>query len=432
MSWSKIPMALRIAALATVAIAILLLAAYPFPSATIAPRFWMFRVGLAYAAKGFAIYGALELAGLLRAKAAVGAKLAAAGWATTIAIGFVQVGVSMAGAWRDPIGTTLQWLWWVAMLAVGIGFAITAFRRPVIAIVGAVMWLAIERPPIVEDWLWKHLLDHRDAQFAINIGHLVLQAAIVLVLAAVAVGDVPNGFAIRDPQRIRWGHTKIANALWLRVIAISALPLVTLMIMGSQNSASFKAVGYAMIVAGFINAVSFLGVGLGALDAARSNQVDLHRTPFFLGAAGSLWCAGVTLFQLPELYETLFGDHSGFLAERNSDTAAAFAIVLPLVAAAGIVMWTVGVSGFAARRERLDLSARAQRTAVWFVVLSAASVGVSQGLLPDARSDGSVLLLLVLALACGFAAIVNALRLARDTAELANVEQPTVPTATML
>src|ERR1700712_5766974 len=95
-------MALRIAALATIALAVLLLAAHPFPSATIAPRFWMFRLGLSYAAKGFAVYGALELAGLLRAKAAVGAKLAAAGWATTIAIGFVQVGVSMAGGGGGP------------------------------------------------------------------------------------------------------------------------------------------------------------------------------------------------------------------------------------------------------------------------------------------------------------------------------------------
>ena len=432
MSWSKIPMALRIAALSTIGIAILLLAMHPFPSIAVTPRFWMFRVGLGYAAKGFAIYGTLELAGLLRARAAIGAKLAAAGWAATILIGCIEVGVSVAGAWRDPIGVTLQWVWWVAMLAVGVGFAIAAFRRPVIAIAGAVVWLVINRPPLLEEWVWKHTLDHPYAQMAVSTAGFVLQAAVVLVLAAVAVGNVPAGFVVRDPQRIRWGHTRIANALWLRVIAISALPVVTLMIMGSQNSASFKAIGYTMIAAGGVNAVSFLLAGLGMLDAARANVAELRRTPFYLGAAATLWCGGVTLYQLPELYQSIFGDRSGFLAERSADTASAFTIVLPLVAAAGIVLWTTGVGGLALRRERLDLSERATRTAMWFVALSGAGLGVTQGLLPEARSDSSALLLLLLALACGLVAIVNAARLARDTAELGNIEQATLPTATML
>lgn len=425
-------MALRIAALATTGLAVVLLSMHPFPSVAAAPRFWMFRIGLGYAAKGFAIYGALELAGLLRARAAIGAKLAAAGWAATIAIGCVEAGVSMAGAWRDPIGVTLQWLWWVAMLAVGVGFAIAAFRRPLIAIAGGAVWLVVNRPPIVEEWVWKYSINHHDAQVAIMTAGFVLQAAVVLVLAAVAVGDVPAGFVIRDPQRIRWGHTKIANALWLRVIAVSALPLVTLMIMGSQNTASFKAIGYAMVAAGAINALSFLGVGLGMLDAARANQAELRRTPFYLGAAATLWCAGVQLYQLPELYESLFGDHSGFLAERTADTASAFAIVLPLVAAAGIVLWTTGVGRLALGRDRIDLSERASHTAMWFVALTGASLGIAQGLLPEARSDGSVLLLLLLTLVCGVVALVSAARLARDTAELGDVAQATLPTATML
>jgi hypothetical protein len=280
--------------------------------------------------------------------------------------------------------------------------------------------------------MWRQLVDHPDAQFWIYIAQLVLQGASVLVLAAIAAGDVPAGFAIRDPQRIRWGHTKIANALWLRMIAIAALPLVTMAVLGGHDGGSFKALGYAMIGAGFINVVSFLAFGLGALDAARANEPDQRRAPFYLAAAGSLWCAGVTLYQLPMLYQTMFGEHSGFLAERNEEMASAFAIVIPLVAAAAIVVWTTGAGGLAFRRERLDLSERAHRTAIWYVVLTAASLAVSQWLIPEARSDGSALLLLMLALACGSVAVVNAASLAGDTAELGNVEQAVIPTATML
>ncbi|HET9988664.1 MAG TPA: hypothetical protein VFQ65_09085 [Kofleriaceae bacterium] len=432
MSWSKIPMALRIAALVMFATAVIIAVAQPFSALAIAPRFWLFRAGLGYVAIGFAIYGALELAGLLRGRAALGAKLAAAGWASSIVINLVGSVLAMTGSWEDQIGRTMQWIWWVAMLAIGCGLALAALRRPFAAIAGALVWLVIERPPVFDAWMWRQLVDHPDARLAIFVAQLVLKGAVVLGLAAVAAGGVPDGFVIRDPQRIRWGHTKIANALWLRVIAISALPLVTLVVMGSHDGKRLEALGYAMIAAGFVNVLSFLGFGLGALDAARANHPDLRRTPFFLGAAGSLWCAGVTLYQLPELYQVMFGDRSGFLAERGQDMVSAFVIVLPLVAAAAIVMWTIGAGGFALHRERLDLSERAQRTALWFVVLTAASVAVSQWLLPEARSDGSSFLLLVLALVCGVVAIVNAASLARDTAELANVEQATIPTATML
>jgi len=431
-SWSKIPLALRIAAFATLGIAVANLVVHPFHEVAIGPRYALFRAGLIYAAKCFAVYGAVELAGLLHARAALGAKLAALGWTVTIVLGFVEVIVGVAGAFREPVAVTMQWVWWAGMLAVGVGLAIAASRRPALAIAGVVLWLLAERPPIFDNWMWKQLSAHYDARVIVITAQRVLEAALMIVLASVAVGDVPDGFVVRDPQRIRWGHTKIANALWLRVIAISALPVVTLAIIGSHNSASGKALGYAIVVGGAINSLSFLGIGLGALDAARANHPDLQRTPFYLGAAGSLWCAGVTLYQLPDLHEMLFGDHSGFLAERTADAASAFAILLPLVASGAIVMWTVGVAGLAVRRERLDLSERAHRTGMWFVILWVANLGVTQWLLPEARSDSSALLLLLLALACGLAAIINAARLARDTAELGNVEQATIPTATLV
>ena len=432
MSWSKIPVALRIAAVATLVLAIASLVVSAFPDLAIAPRYWIGRSGFAYMAKGLAIYGALELAGLVRTRAAVGAKLAAAGWAATIALGFAQTFVAMTGSWKEPIYTTLQWVWWISLIAVGAGLVITAWRRPIIAIAGGVLWLAAERPPVFDNWMWPQLLNHPDARLVVSTAQLVLQAASVLLLAAAAVGDVPDGFVIRDLQRVRWGHTRIANALWLRVIAVSALPLVTLMIMGSQSAASFKALGYAMVVAGLVNAVSFLGVGFGVLDTLRGNQPEIPRFPLYLAAAGALWCAGVTLYQVPELYDSLFGEHSGFLAERTQDEASAFAILLPLVASAAIVLWTIAVGAFAVRRENFGLSGRAHRTGMWFVILWVANLGVMQWLLPEARSDGSVMLLLLLALACGLVAIVNAARLARDTAELANVPQATIPTATVL
>jgi hypothetical protein len=175
-----------------------------------------------------------------------------------------------------------------------------------------------------------------------------------------------------------------------------------------------------------------LAFGLGALDAARSNHPDLRRGAFYVAAAAALWCAGVMLYQVPELYHRLFSDPADFPYDTARIVIEAFEYLLPLVALAGIAAWTVGVDGFATRRERLDLAERAQRTVVLFIVLSFASFAVTKWLLPDARTDGSKMLVMLVAVVCGAVAFFNAARLAGDTAELGNVEESKIPTATAL
>jgi hypothetical protein len=430
-SWSKIPLALRIAVVLVLALAALAIGGRWIPSYTSSERFYLARAGGTFAARCFAAVGLLELAALLRGRAALGARLAAAGSASTIAITVITNVISMRESWADASVTTFQWLWWAATLALGVGLVLAALRRPVVAIGAGVLWLAMARPPVFESWFWKQLIDHPDARYAITCTQLVLQGAIVLLLAGVAVADVPDGFAIREPQRIRSGLARIAGALWLRLIALVIIPLVTIVVMGGDGH-NLEALSYTTVAAGFVAMVGFLGLGLGALEVARSNRAELHRTPFYAAAAGSLWCAGVTLYQLPQLYRMWFAERTSFLGERAEAIAGAFPLVLPLVAAVALVAWAIGVERLAIQRQRIDLSERAQRTAIWFVLLSFANVAIMQWLLPEARSDGAAMLVLLLALVCGVVALVGAASLARDTAELGNVEQQTIPTATML
>jgi hypothetical protein len=430
-SWSKIPIALRIAALVMIVVGLFGIIDRWVTSFEYSEEWFLCRTAVAFALKAFGIYGALELVGLMRARAALGARLAAAGWVALIVLSIADVVMRMNETWFASAHVAINWLWWASMLAIGAGLVIAALRRPAIAIAGGVVWLAIVRPPVVDASLWR-LVDYQlETRLLIIAIQLVVQAAVILVLASVAVGDVPDGFAIRDPKRIHWGLTRIENALWLRLIAVALVPILTIVLVGERDH-GISVVGYAMIGAGFVNVVALLCFGLGALDAARSNHPDLRRTPFYVAATGALWCAGVTLHQVPELYRVMFGDHTSYFGDRAEAIAGAFGLVVPLVALAAIVAWTVGVGGFAIRRERLDLSERAQRTAILFVVLSAANLVVLHWLLPEARSDGSAVLVLLVALVCNMAALTSAARLAGDAAELGNVDQHTIPTATMV
>jgi hypothetical protein len=393
---------------------------------------FLFRYGCSFVVKGFALYGALELATLMRGRAALGARLAAVGWAAGLVLSLVQVALSLNQSWRESAIPTLQWAWWAAMVSIGSGLVIAAARKPSVAIAGAVLWLLTSaRPPIVEEYLWKYLLNHTTLDTLVYIANIALEGLAIGLLAAAAVGDVPEGFAVRDSQRVRWGMTKISASLWLRLIAVGVVPLVTMATLGDHDH-SVEAVGYTMIGALAVNAVAMLAFGLGALDAARSNHPDLRRGAFYVAAAAALWCGGVMLYQVPELYHRLFTEPGDFPYDTARIVVEAFEYLLPLVALAAIAAWTVGVDGFATRRERLDLAERAQRTAVLFIVLSFASFAVTKWLLPDARTDSSKMLVMLVAVVCGAFAFFNAARLAGDTAELGNVEDSKLPTATVL
>jgi len=431
-SWAKIPLALRIAICMNgvfIAIALMSPAVHTFEGAE---ELSLFRDGCALMVEGFALYGVLELAKLLPRRAAFGARLAAVGWTAAILLMLVHVGLSLDPSWRESATPTIGWVWWGAMLAVGGGLVIAAARKPSVAIAGGVLWLVmVARPPVIQVWIFKQLMNDLTLWSLVNLAGYALQGVAVGLLAGAAVGGVPDGFIVRDPQRVRWGLTKIAGSLWLRLIAMAIVPIVTMVTLGDRAHA-IEAVGYTVVGAGVVNGLAMLGFGLGALDAARSNHPDLRRGAFYVAAAAALWCAGVMLHQVPELYRRIFSDPDNYPYERSRVIVEAFEYLLPMVAAAAVAAWTVGVDGFATRRERLDLSERAQRTAVLYIVLSFASYAVSRWLLPDARTDGSRMLVMLVALICGVVALLNAARLASDTAELGNVEQPSIPTATIV
>jgi hypothetical protein len=67
-----------------------------------------------------------------------------------------------------------------------------------------------------------------------------------------------------------------------------------------------------------------------------------------------------------------------------------------------------------------------------FVLLQAANLAVMTWMLPEAHSNGSGIMILLLALGCSLASIVMFARLARDAAALVESSGATLPTATML
>jgi len=188
--------------------------------------------------------------------------------------------------------------------------------------------------------------------------------------------------------------------------------------------------GYGGLFATCLGILSLAWFGFGALETARSQHEAVRRGAFVAAAAGSLWCAGVTLHQVPDLYGMLVGRSP--MWGRESSFATMFPYLLPLVATASIIAGALAVSGFASRRGHLELEARGQRTAVLVGLMQLIAIGLTVWCLPEARSTSSFLLLTLMALVCGLIAIVSVARLARDAAYAVEAPPPELPSAQLL
>jgi len=154
----------------------------------------------------------------------------------------------------------------------------------------------------------------------------------------------------------------------------------------------------------------------------------VNRAGFLVAAAASLWCAGVGLYQLQDLYiqfqRPTYWEHASY--------ATMFPYVVPVVATLSIIAGALAIAGFAKRRENLLLAARAERTAILVGVTQLLTLGILGYLLPEAHGTSSFLLLTLMALTLGLIAIVNAARLICDAAVVVETAPPTIPTAQLL
>ena len=426
-----VPLALRVAILAHLFDTLLSFVLFTKPyDSQYAVRIALFTNGVSFMADAFALYGSLELARQLVGRASVGAKLMAFGWFVSVVMSVIVVATRMSSDfdWLRSISAYLGWSWFVAKLCIAIGLALAAWNRPMLAVVGTLVFLAAVHPPVIEHWFSQQVGEsYKYVRFVLQVANAVM----MLVLVITAVVDLPADFVMREPQRAKAGLARMSNSLWMRVCALVVVPLLTLVMVSGDGAGADKVLGYAGLFAAGVNILSFIGFGIGALEVARSRHPDVRSGPFLAAAAGSLWCAGVSLHQIPGLWGTISGHDSARYFGEN--LAKLFPYALPIVAALAIIAAALAIAGFARRRENLELVGRGERTAILVGLLQLLSLGTLAYLVPEARSTTSLMLLILMALVFGLIAVVNAARLASDTAEVVDVAPgPVIPSATVL
>jgi hypothetical protein len=429
--WAAIPLAFRVGVIASVSSTVALVL-----SSKLAPEYERmekvqlasFGVGLVY--QVFVLVGTLELSRLLVGRAALGAKIVAAGSGLALAMSLLNVALRAKEGLMHDYVAYYQWVWFAVAMVSAIGLAIMVWRIPVLSIAVVVMVVLINRPPPVEKWLFDHLREHLDALSYLRTGMRLLHPALLLGVTLVAIADLPEGFTMPEPQRARIGLDRMAAAMWLRVVGLIVLPFLTVILVAGDGVGTDRILGYGTLIGMGLSILSLTWFGVGALDVARSHHEAVRRGAFVAAAAVSLWCAGVMLQQVPDLYGALVGREPTW--GRDIGYATMFPYLLPLVAAASIIAGALAISGFANRRGHLELGARGERTAVIVGLMQLFAIGVTTWCLPEARSTSSVLLLLLMALACGLIAIVNMAHLARDAAYAVEAPPPVLPSAQLL
>jgi hypothetical protein len=429
--WRMIPMALRVA-LVTFAVnaLVMLIATSQHLHFATSMKLVLLTSGTSFMAEAFALYGTLELTKLLTGRAALGAKIAAFGWFVSIVVTFVMIASRFSSDIESmrSFSSYISWGWFFAKTCIAVGLVVAAWKRPPLAVACLVVCVIVNRPPALEHWFTG--LVGESIKY-VHYGLQPLYAAALLALVIIAVAGLPDDFVMREPQRAERGLDWMASSLWLRVCALVVVPLLTLMMVAGDGRGAEKILGYGALIAAGVNIMSFAWFGLGSLEVARSRHLEVRSGPFLVAAAGSLWCAGVSLHQLPDLYSALTG-HSRYSFSSADNFAAMFPYVMPLVGTATIIAAALAIAGFAKRRENLELAGRGERSAILVGVLQLLTLGTITYLLPEARSTSSFMLLTLMALTFGLIAIVSAARLARDAAVVVEAAPPTIPSAQLL
>jgi hypothetical protein len=315
------------------------------------------------------IAGFLELSRRTTGRESLGLRVTAAAFGLAVAVsGFWQVVTFVQPHWGEHTWDVLsRWTWYApsALSILGLAVAASQRHRAAACAAAAVFVVCVPFPPLAKamyGWIdgWKAVLVLHDALHAIAV-------VAMIVLAALVCGGEPA----RAPDAATAGLRTIAAALWLRVIAaVTVAGLTLLLVVGKAGEGSAGVLKLAMMSGAVVNAISLVMLVRGALGAVRAGIADLPRWPFVASAAGTLWCLGVALYQLPYTYRLLYGDHDyAFSTSDLQDTLQALSIAAPLVALGAVAIIATAIAGFAARRGLDQLRAEAQGKGAAFVAL---------------------------------------------------------------
>lgn len=387
--------------------------------------------GIYFAIAVLTIGGYLELARRRTGWAARGLRIAAA----LVAIDtLLWIFVAWYYTLHPPIDGPgwFESVWKYAALALrvlpAIALAIAAWDRKVLAIAGVALVVGVDA---AHYWL-ASLVKWLDAG---DKGYMTLISAIALVdtaaLVLLAIGAA-RGEAAAEPRRAATGLQRAASSLTLRLVASLAGSglglLVGLMGHGGDHAEGLVKLG---VFGGLlVNVIADVVFATGAIEASRAAMPDLARWPLALAAAAVAWCAGALLEKAPDLYQVLYGHHDAFYGSAK-DTFALFSAAVPLVETLGMGAVAAVIGAFAGRRSLSELSTHASGKGVGFVALMLASVGIAQWIVPEAKSEGGLMMMLLCILAAVIYALVLMMRLCKLGAEAVEAE-PSLPAAKLV
>lgn len=387
--------------------------------------------GANFASAVLAIVGVLELARRTTGRETLGLRISAIGFALGLGLMGFWLGVQYwQPQWQpstyDRIGS---WGWFAADVVPLLGLVIsTSQRHRTAALVGVgVLCVGVPVPPLAHGmygWIggWKA---------AILLQH-TMHAGVTLAILALA-SQIADGEPPREPDAAAHGLRTISTALWLRVIsAVTVAGISVLLVFGSAGEGGAGIVKLAMMAGAVVGAIALVMVARGALGAARSGIADLSRWPLVVSAAGTLWCLGIGLYQLPYVYRMLYGtDYSYGFSDAGQGIVQALSVPIAIVGLGAVAVVGAAINGFATRRGLDQLRAEAQAKTTAFVGLMLAYVALQSWVLPKAESRGGLLMMTVAAAVAMLWATAQMARLCTLAADSLHAEPP-LPKATVL
>ncbi len=381
--------------------------------------------GLHTAADLLAIAGCVELGDRLAGTARRAMRAAA----LAIAAGMVMWMVwDWTFALRDPyerplFDKVLHWVGLALRLVPPVALAVAAWPRRALAITGLVLSAVPVAADIFQESLVKALGDGATGFRVFFAVTMLLDVASFTVLAIGAA----RGATAPDMRRAVVGLTRVGGALRVRVAAALVGSGIGLLVAigshGGEGSVGLMKLG--MIGGLAINIVADVLLVLGAAVAARAALPVLPRWPLVAAGACVAWSAGVMLDKLPQVYQLLYGHHQG---SEELESLTVFSTLVPLIELTGVALVAAAISAFANRRGDQELATHASGKGVGFVVLMLAATGITSWLIPEAKSESGLLVMMLCALAAMLAAMIMMARLCKLAADSVDRE-PGLPSA---
>ena len=333
-------------------------------------------VGLRIAALALAVYGTNDLAASLRGRARVGVQIAMIAYvlSATDTIAFAM----FLGVTHHAPHWTFTAEWWSSFAlyrVIVIGFAIAVWNR--VALVIVALELLMYSP------FFDYVLDGTDRD--VTIWWEAVRSILHVVAIAVLAATIARRSTSKDATRAVTGLRRSARALWVRVVAAIGSGSIVLLVLAQSDQQAAGGMAIAFIVSAALGAIASALFARGLLDIAGSDVPDLPRWPFAFAAAATLWCAGVTLHQLPALYSFLLqGD------EHRAETVRALPVAPALALLAALAVTALAISTAAGRRGEEQLRAYAASRGLGGVLLVSGSIAVIASVAPDAAALGGL------------------------------------------